>query len=130
MTTPKPDTSKTASPRPLSDVELRQMLENLPTGAYACDTDGLITYFNQHAVQLWGRAPKLNDPVDRFCGSFKLYSADGTPIDPSQSWMAEALRTRSHFQRKEIVIERPDGTRRTVLAHASPIVDDCGSLHG
>src|SRR3712207_8157383 len=50
------------------------------SAAYTCDRDGLITYFNTRAVQVWGREPKLNDPVDRFCGSFRLFSPDGSPI--------------------------------------------------
>ena len=49
-------------------LEFWRLLEKLPAGAYMCDPDGLITYFNQRAVELWGRAPKLNDPEDRFCG--------------------------------------------------------------
>src|SRR5271168_3328722 len=63
-----------------SELQFRRLLEKLPAGAYTCDPEGLITYFNQHAVQLWGRTPKLNDPADRFCGSFKLFSTDGSPI--------------------------------------------------
>jgi len=46
--------------------ELHRLLETLPAGAYTCDAEGLITYFNQRAVELWGREPKLNDPVDRY----------------------------------------------------------------
>lgn len=48
------------------DSEFRRLLDRLPAAAYTCDTDGLITYFNQRAVELWGREPKLNDPVDRY----------------------------------------------------------------
>ncbi len=44
----------------------RQLLEKLPAAAYTCDADGLITYYNERAVELWGRAPKLNDPLDRY----------------------------------------------------------------
>ena len=79
--------------------QFRRLLDKLPAGAYTCDAAGLITYFNQHAVELWGRAPKLNDPVDRFCGSFKLFAADGTPIPHDQCWMALALRERPRLQR-------------------------------
>ena len=57
----------------------RRVLETLPAGAYTCDPDGLITYYNPQAVELWGRAPTLNDPVDRFCGSLKLFATDGSP---------------------------------------------------
>ena len=49
-----------------SELQFRRLLETLPAGAYTCDADGLITYFNQCAVSIWGRAPKLNDPVDRY----------------------------------------------------------------
>jgi PAS domain S-box-containing protein len=106
------------------------LLDKLPAAAYMCDTAGLITYFNQHAVQLWGRAPKLNDTVDRFCGSFKLFSADGTPIAHDQCWMAKALQTGKEFNGEEIVIERTDGSRVTALAHANPILDESGKPMG
>jgi signal transduction histidine kinase len=72
----------------------------------------------------------LNDPVDRFCGSFKLYSTDGTPIAHDRCWMALALQRGSEFNGREIVIERPDGTWLTALAHANPIRNHSGELLG
>ena len=48
--------------------ELDRWLEGLPAAAYTCDQDGLITSFNSRTVELLGRSPALNDPVDRFCG--------------------------------------------------------------
>jgi PAS domain S-box-containing protein len=110
--------------------QFRQLLEKLPAGAYTCDSDGLITYFNQHATKLWGRSPKLNDPVDRFCGSFKLFSTEGHPIAHNECWMAKALTTDREYNGHEIVIERPDGQRLTALAHANPIRDNRGRLLG
>lgn len=111
------------------DAEFHRLLEALPAGAYTCDPDGLITYFNGHVLELWGREPKLNDPIDRFCGSFKLFATDGTAIPHDRCWMALALRTQREFNGYEIVIERPDGQRRTVLAHVNPIRDESeGSL--
>jgi two-component sensor histidine kinase len=110
--------------------QFRRLLEKLPAGAYTCDPEGLITYYNPHAVQLWGRAPTLNDPVDRFCGSFKLFSTDGSPIAHDQCWMALALKMDQEFNGREIVIERPDGQRLTVLAYANPIHDEAGTLLG
>src|SRR6185369_10370439 len=75
-----------------SEWQFRRLLEKLPAGAYTCDADGLITYFNQQATRIWGRAPLLNDAADRFCGSFRLFSTDGLPIAHDQCWMALALR--------------------------------------
>src|SRR5215831_10839897 len=114
----------------MGDPEFYHLLEALPAGAYTCDPDGLITYFNAHALELWGRAPRLNDPTERFCGSFKLFATDGTAIPHDECWMARALRTEQEFNGHEIVIERPDGQRRTVLAHANPIRDESGKVLG
>ena len=116
--------------RGVGEAEFRQLLEKLPAGAYTCDAEGLITYYNARAVELWGRAPKLNDPEDRFCGSFKLFAVDGTPIRHDQCWMARALFEDKGFNGQEILVERPDGRRMTVLAHANPIRDDAGRLVG
>jgi len=120
------------SPGHLNAIELQfhRLLEHLPAAAYTCDAEGLITYFNQNAVELWGRAPKLNDPVDRFCGSFKLFSADGSAITHDQCWMALALRTGKEYNGQEIIVECPGGERRTALAHANPIRDESGTLLG
>jgi len=115
---------------PRSEREFRRLLEKLPAGAYMCDADGLITYYNQRAVELWGRAPKLNDPDDRFCGSFRLYLPDGTPLRHDQCWMARALHENQEFNGEEIVIERPTGERMTVLAHANPMHDENGRVSG
>jgi PAS domain S-box-containing protein len=115
---------------PKGELQFRHLLEKLPAGAYTCDPEGLITYFNRHAAQLWGRAPKLNDPVDRFCGSFRLFSPDGSPIAHDQCWMALALKMDRGYNEREIVIERPDGQRLTALAHANPIHDESGKLLG
>ena len=113
-----------------SELQFRSLLDKLPAGGYTCDRHGLITYFNDHAVKLWGRAPKLNDPVDRFCGSFKLFARDGSPIAHDACWMARALQTGNEYNGEEIVIERPDGRRLTVLAHANPIHNEVGELVG
>jgi len=111
-------------------VQFHHLLDKLPAGAYTCDQDGLITYFNQHAARIWGRSPRLNDPVDRFCGSFRLFASDGSPIAHDECWMALALRTGSEYNGHEIVIEHPDGGRLTTLAHANPIRDHSGALVG
>ncbi|MCH8504374.1 MAG: PAS domain S-box protein [Ectothiorhodospiraceae bacterium] len=115
---------------PGNGLSVDDLLENLPVGIYTCDTEGLITYFNPRARDLWGRAPKLRDPEDRFCGSFKLYLPDGKAILHQECWMALALRDASPYHGREIIIERPDGNRVTALAHASPLRNHQGEVVG
>lgn len=124
-----PGPSSDGSPEP-SGRMMHHLLDKLPAGAYLCDADGLITYYNEHARQLWGREPRLGDPVDRFCGSFKLFSADGAAIAHDACWMALALRNQKEYNGCEILVERPDGTRITALAHANPIFGESGVLIG
>jgi PAS domain S-box-containing protein len=116
--------------RPVLNDQFRRFLDTLPAAAYTCDNDGLITYFNRRAAELWGREPKLMDPADRFCGSFKLFAVDGTPLRHDQCWMALSLQTGDEFIAQEILIERPDGRRMLALAHASPLLDESGATVG
>jgi signal transduction histidine kinase len=113
-----------------SELQFRSLLNKLPAGGYICDPKGLITHFNDHAVKLWGRAPKLNDPVDRYCGSFRLFAKDGSLIAHDDCWMAKALQTGKEYNGEEIIIEQPNGQRLTVLAHANPIRDEAGEVVG
>jgi PAS domain S-box-containing protein len=112
------------------DWKFHRLLEILPEAAYTCDASGLITSFNAEARELWGRAPRLNDPTDRYCGSFKLVDTDGTPIHRDRSWMALALRGDRKYSGCEITIERHDGTQRDTLVYASPLHDAQGALVG
>ena len=63
---PSGDTILAKSPHHIGELHFRRLLDKLPAGAYMCGPDGLITYYNQRAVELWGRAPKLNEPEDRY----------------------------------------------------------------
>jgi len=44
--------------------------------------------------------------------------------------MARALHENTGYNEQEIVVERPDGTRRTALAHANPFYDALGRIEG
>jgi two-component system, cell cycle sensor histidine kinase and response regulator CckA len=117
-------------PPPLDTEGIVDLLGALPMAAYLCDPEGLITYFNPHALELWGREPRLRHAADRFCGSFKLFAQDGSPIPHEKCWMALALQDEKEYNGHEIVIERPDGSRRCSLAYASPLRHPAGQVVG
>jgi len=110
------------------EARYRDLIQTLPGAIYTCDERGRVTFFNQAAVDLWGREPEVGK--DLWCGSWKIYSPDGTPLPLSECPMAVTLREGRAIRGQEIVIERPDGTRRHVLPHPEPMRNGEGVLVG
>jgi two-component sensor histidine kinase/PAS domain-containing protein len=114
-----------------SFLELDQtILDALPIGVYACDVDGNILRVNRRATELWGRAPRLLDPTQRFCGSFRVESLDGDLIPPGETPMARAVATGESFDGVEAVVQNPDGKRWVARVNVAPLRDDKGSVVG
>jgi PAS domain S-box-containing protein len=105
-----------------------RVLEHLPAAVYTCDAQGMITFYNRAAVDLWGREPSLGQ--DLWCGSWKIYQPDGTPMSLDECPMAVALREGRSIRNVEILIERPDRTRRHVMPYPDPIRDAAGNVTG
>lgn len=103
------------------------VLDAIPAALYVIDRDGLLVRFNRRAVELWGRTPL---PGDRYCGSWRLYHADGTSLPHDQTPMVAALERGQSTHGMEVVIERPDGTRRTVLVDIEALRDRHGRVSG
>jgi two-component system CheB/CheR fusion protein len=117
---------KIAAARGAANFEM--LLSAVPTPAYVCGPDGRLIQYNEHAAELWGRRPMLDDPTERFCGSHAMFCSDGTPLAHESSWMARALRDDAPYGDKEIIIGRPDGTQRIVLSYVTPVHDADGML--
>jgi PAS domain S-box-containing protein len=112
-----------------SEERYRRLADLLPVAVYTCEAPGgTITYFNNQAVHLWGRAPKIGDPTERYCGSFKLLAPDGAVLPHDQCPMAVALIQNQRFRNEEVLVERPDGSRITVLVNIDPIQDASGHV--
>ena len=112
----------------LSSSALLDLLQTLPTGIYATDLGGRITYYNEAAVQLWGVRPEPGDA--QWCGSWRLYWPDGQPMARDECAMAEALKTGRPIAGAEAIAERPDGSRVAFLAYPTPLWDETGTLVG
>ncbi|HKX91087.1 MAG TPA: PAS domain-containing protein [Sphingomicrobium sp.] len=105
-------------------------LDAFPQAVYLCAGDGRVVRFNEKAAELWGRAPHSGDPTERFCGSFRLYRTDGTFLPHDECPMATALETGESFRGQEVIVERPDGERLTVLVNIAPLRDADGEING
>jgi two-component system, chemotaxis family, CheB/CheR fusion protein len=104
------------------------LLQALPVAIYTTDADGLVTSYNEAAARLWGRHPELGK--EEYCGSYKLFWPDGTPLPLDQCPMAMTLRQKRAIRGLEAVCERPDGSRIALIPYPTPIFDRSGNLVG
>ncbi len=114
-----------------SQERYRTLFELVPIAVYACDADGVIQECNERAAELWGRRPNDNGAKQKFCGSHKIYYPDGQLMPHDKCPMARALRG-EHLDPKdlEIVVEREDGERRSIIVAPRPLIDERGDIIG
>jgi PAS domain S-box-containing protein len=105
-----------------------EFLNALPAAIYLTDAAGRITYFNEAAAAMWGRRPKLN--VDLWCGSWRLFWPDGTPMPHDACPMAITLKERRAVRGGQAIAERPDGSRVPFMAFPTPLHDASGAFVG
>ena len=109
----------------------RTLFDLGPVAVYSCDASGVIQEFNRRAVELWGCEPAVGDTDKRFCGSFKLFRPDGSFMPHETCPMAEVVAgTLSEACDEEVVIERPDSSRITVVVNIRPLKSDRGAIIG
>lgn len=119
-------TRDASTPAPGHD--FRKIVEALPVAVYTTDPAGRITFYNDAAAALWGRRPEPG--TTSFCGSWKLYWPDGTPMPHDECPMALALKQKRPIMGMEAVAERPDGTRVPFLPYPTPLYGASGELIG
>lgn len=107
-----------------------RLFEQLPFAVYICDPDGLVLRYNRRAAELWGRSPKLGDPNERFCGSYKMFRPDGSLLPHHECPMADVLRSGMSVRQQEVHIEKPDGSRGIALVDIEAIKDNDGNIVG
>jgi PAS domain S-box-containing protein len=107
---------------------LQDLLAAIPVPIYTTDADGKITYYNEAAVAFAGRRPVIGS--DRWSVSSKLYWPDGTPLPHDECPMAITLKERRAIRGKEVLAERPDGTRIPFIPFPTPIRDVNGEVTG
>ena len=106
----------------------RELLDALPAAIYTTDAAGRLTYYNDAAAELWGQRPPLG--TSEWCGSWKLFWPDGTPMRHDECPMAVALKEDRPVRGMEAAAERPDGTRVPFMPYPTPLHDEAGRLVG
>jgi PAS domain S-box-containing protein len=106
----------------------RQVVDAMPVAVYSTDASGRILVYNRAAVALWQREPEIGQEL--WCGSHRMYWPDGTALPLNECPMAIAIQHGESLTGVEAVVERPDGTRRNVLAHPRMMRDSRGQIVG
>jgi len=106
----------------------RELLDALPAAIYTTDAAGVITSYNQAAVEFSGRTPEIGN--DQWCVTWRLYWPDGRPMARGECPMARALNEDRPIRGGEAIAERPDGTRVPFMAYPTPLHDGSGRLVG
>jgi PAS domain S-box-containing protein len=129
----QPAASITAAPPPaattwtIAEPASRAMLNALGVAVYTTDPEGRLTFYNEAAASFWGRRPELGE---LWCGSYKLFHPDGTPMPHDTCPMAIALREGRELRGVEAVAERPDGTRVMFTPYPTVLRDPDGTVVG
>jgi PAS domain S-box-containing protein len=105
-------------------------LDAIPGAVYLCDRQGWLVRYNSEAAELWGRAPVLGENGDRFCGAYRLFLTDGTPLPFEHCPTASALNTGIASRNQEVLIQRPDGSRFVALMNIRALRDRRGVVQG
>src|SRR4029077_17853048 len=95
------------------------------------DRSGMILEFNHRAVEMWGRTPVIGDTNHRFCGSLKMMRPDGSLMPHQQCPVADVLSGKvAAVHDAGVTIERPDGSRISVIVNILPPMTEPGDATG
>ena len=103
---------------------IEQILEISPIGIMSIDTDGRIVRANEQASDIFG-APETSLEGAHFTGEgVRVFTPDGTELAPEEYPVTRILDASETVHDERLVIERPDGERRTIELDAVPLRKD------
>jgi PAS domain S-box-containing protein len=105
---------------------LATLVETVPAGVILVQKPkGRISLANKEAVRLCGFDLKDLE-LDAYASKIKLLKSDGNPYRQEDLPASRAMRSNKIIHNAEIIVERADRSRVTVLASAAPILDKEG----
>ncbi|MGN6507833.1 MAG: sensor histidine kinase [Chitinophaga sp.] len=105
-----------------------EIIQLLPAAVYSTDAAGIILQYNAAAAALWGFTPEAGKtPWD---ANWKAYDRNGGSLPAENTPMAVALREGRELYGEEMIVERADGSRRSVACFPRPVHDSHGTLTG
>jgi PAS domain-containing protein len=102
-------------------------LDALDAPIYVTDATGMVTHFNRACIGFSGRTPAVGK--DRWCVTWRLYTADGAFLPHGRCPMAVAIHEKRPIRGVTAVAERPNGERVAFMPLPTPIFRE-GALVG
>jgi PAS domain S-box-containing protein len=108
---------------------LEAVFDSVKSGIVACDTNGILTFFNRAACEFHGK-PQEFLPAEKWAEHYDLYLPDGkTRMKTEEIPLFRALRG-EECKDVEMMIVPKNGESRTLLASGQPIIDEHGNNIG
>lgn len=97
-----------------SEKMYKDLIHKLPVPTCCCDAEGRIILYNKAAAALWGREPELGKDLWHYCWNTNQGSRKQSSPYNLYS-LAEALKEQAPLLNTQIIIERPNGDKRSVV---------------
>lgn len=106
-------------------------IEHTPAGILIADArDSLIRHANSAALEIRGDTglPISDIPFAAHQANWNLFHPDGTPFEPEQFPLLQAVLFGKVLRNVEIVVRRPMAEERWILSNAAPVRNDKGEI--
>ncbi|MGA7672870.1 MAG: ATP-binding protein [Nitrolancea sp.] len=108
---------------------LNLLIDQFPEAVIVVEPDPeQVTMVNQQTSRLLGWDIETPMPMMEFLGRNRRLDLQGNPIPDLEVPMVRALRGGEVLARSEVMIERPNGERITILVNGAPLMDDRGTV--
>ncbi len=101
---------------------LHTVLDTLPVGVWVADENGIIIMGNTAGEKIWAGVRYLG--IDQYREYKGWWSDTGKRVESEEWAMARAVKAGESLINQEIKIECFDGTYKTILNSAAPLLDD------
>jgi len=114
--------------RERSEYMMRKIIETIPVGLWAADEQGRICLSNPEVERIWGGVKFVE--LENY-GEYKgWWERSGQEVGPTGWTLARAVKYGEVSSGEVVNIEAFDGVLRTIIMHATPLVDAQNKIIG